>query len=117
MSLNPTDFFNLLADETRLRSLLLMRTEGELCVCELTHALEMSQPKVSRHLAALRHQKVVHTRRESNWIYYRLAPDLPGWAEQVLQAAEQAVVKTEPYTTDRERLTTAPNRLECLDTA
>jgi len=42
--LNETDtFFKMLADSTRLRSLLLMQAEGELCVCELTHALNLSQ--------------------------------------------------------------------------
>ncbi|WP_018950141.1 MULTISPECIES: metalloregulator ArsR/SmtB family transcription factor [unclassified Thioalkalivibrio] len=117
MSLNPTDLFNLLADETRLRSLLLMQAEGELCVCELTHALEMSQPKVSRHLAALRHSQVVCTRRASNWIYYRLSPELPEWAGEILKTADRAVSRTEPYTSDRGRLSTAPSRAECLDSA
>ncbi|MFO7953396.1 metalloregulator ArsR/SmtB family transcription factor [Thioalkalivibrio sp.] len=117
MSLNPTDLFNLLADETRLRALLLMQAEGEMCVCELTHALEMSQPKVSRHLAALRHYKVVSTRRASNWIYYQLSPELPGWAAEILQTADRAVATTEPYRNDRERLNTAPGRLECVESA
>ncbi|WP_024325737.1 metalloregulator ArsR/SmtB family transcription factor [Thioalkalivibrio sp. AKL19] len=117
MSLNPSDLFNLLADETRLRSLLLMQAEGELCVCELTHALEMSQPKVSRHLAALRQYQVVSTRRASNWIYYQLSPELPVWASEVLQTADRAVSRTEPYRTDRERLSTAPSRAECVDSA
>ncbi|WP_019592984.1 MULTISPECIES: metalloregulator ArsR/SmtB family transcription factor [unclassified Thioalkalivibrio] len=117
MSLKPTDLFNLLADETRLRSLLLMQAEGELCVCELTHSLEMSQPKVSRHLAALRQHKVVRTRRESNWIYYRISSDLPEWAGATLQAAERASAGAEPYAGDRSRLATAPSRAEFLDSA
>ena len=50
--LNETDsFFRMLANSTRLRCLMLMQAEGELCVCELTHALNLSQPKISRHLA------------------------------------------------------------------
>lgn len=117
MSLSPTDLFNLLADETRLRALLLMQAEGELCVCELTHALEMSQPKVSRHLAALRQYQVVSTRRESNWIYYQLSPELPGWAMEVLKTADRATFAAEPYQSDRVRLNTAPSRMECLDSA
>ncbi|WP_219013294.1 ArsR family transcriptional regulator, partial [Shewanella algae] len=43
-----TIFFKALADETRLRSLLLILQQGELCVCELTEALALSQPKISR---------------------------------------------------------------------
>ncbi|WP_018875064.1 metalloregulator ArsR/SmtB family transcription factor [Thioalkalivibrio sp. ALJ1] len=117
MPLNPTDLFNLLADQTRLRSLFLMQAEGELCVCELTHALEMSQPKVSRHLAALRQHKLVRTRRASNWIYYRLSPDLPAWASEVLQTAARPVAAAEPFTGDRKRLATAPSRVDCRETA
>ena len=62
--LNETDtFFKMLADSTRLRCLLLMQAEGELCVCELTHALNLSQPKISRHLAHLREAGVLVARR------------------------------------------------------
>ncbi|ADC72105.1 transcriptional regulator, ArsR family [Thioalkalivibrio sp. K90mix] len=90
MSLTPSVFFSLLSDDTRLRSMLLIQMECELCVCELMTALEISQPKVSRHLAALRQQDVVTTRRESNWIYYRLHPQLPEWAREVLASTAGA---------------------------
>jgi len=52
-------FFQLLSDETRLRCLLLLQKEGELCVCELVYALDIIQPKISRHLAALRDAGIV----------------------------------------------------------
>ena len=52
--MNPEQLFGLLADPTRLRSLALIQSEGEVCVCELTFALEESQPKISRHLASMR---------------------------------------------------------------
>jgi hypothetical protein len=51
---NPVQFYKCLADETRLRCLLLIEHEQELCVCELMKAIDEIQPKVSRHLAQLR---------------------------------------------------------------
>lgn len=51
--LTPT-VFKCQADYTRVRLMLLITREEELCVCELTCALDESQPKVSRHLAQLR---------------------------------------------------------------
>ena len=67
--LNETDtFFKMLADSTRLRCLLLMQAEGELCVCELTHALNLSQPKISRHLAHLREAGVLVASRNGTWM-------------------------------------------------
>lgn len=89
MMLNPTELFKALADETRTRISLLIAREGELCVCELTCALDESQPKISRHLALLRSSGLLADRRQGQWIYYRLHPQLPEWALQLLAAAEQ----------------------------
>jgi ArsR family transcriptional regulator len=46
----PLELFKALSDITRLQCILLIQQEQELCVCELMAALELSQPKVSRHL-------------------------------------------------------------------
>lgn len=88
--LDPLIFYKSLADETRLKSLLLIQREGELCVCELMVALNEAQPKVSRHLALLRQDNILLDRRQGQWIYYRLNPLLPEWAKNVLaQTAEE----------------------------
>lgn len=85
MNTNPVAFFKCLADETRLKILLLVASEGELCVCELTEALTFSQPKISRHLAQLRDCELLDHRREGQWVYYRLHDNLPLWAQEVIQ--------------------------------
>ncbi len=85
--MHPVEFFKCLADETRLRSVLLIEREGELCVCELMAALEESQPKVSRHLAQLRRCGLLLARRQGQWVFYRLSPDLPRWAVRVIATA------------------------------
>jgi ArsR family transcriptional regulator len=110
MKIQPNQFFRLLSDETRLRSLLLMQQEGELCVCEITHALGLIQPKVSRHLAALRDAEVVMDRRQGQWIYYRLHPDLPAWAHQVIHAAVTGMMNQPPFKHDSAALAQMPNR-------
>ncbi|KAF0866806.1 metalloregulator ArsR/SmtB family transcription factor [Pseudomonas sp. LD120] len=88
--LNPAELFKALADETRTRIALLMTREGELCVCELTVALDLSQPKISRHLALLRGCGLLLDRRQGQWIYYRLHPELPNWISELLQSTSQA---------------------------
>ena len=82
--MNPLTFYKCLADDTRLKSLLLIQQEDELCVCELMKALNESQPKISRHLAQLRQQGILVDRREGQWVYYRLNPSLPEWAVDVI---------------------------------
>ncbi len=88
-TLAPLTFFKLLADETRLASLLLIAQQGELCVCELASALQLSQPKISRHLAMLRKSQLVLDRRQGQWIFYRLTPTLPAWARHSIELTLQ----------------------------
>jgi ArsR family transcriptional regulator len=102
--------FQLLSDSTRLRCTVLLRQEGELCVCELVHALGVIQPKVSRHLAALRDAGVVTDRRDGQWIYYRINPDLPVWAREVIEAAVEAGRAGPPFAGDRAALSGMPDR-------
>lgn len=62
--LNSTTVFKCLADDTRVRLMLLMTREKELCVYELTCALDESQPRISRHLAQLRTSGLLSDRRQ-----------------------------------------------------
>ena len=64
--------FKALADETRLRILSLLLSEGELCVCDLIAALQLPQSTVSRHLAYLRKTGWVNDRRCGVWMYYSI---------------------------------------------
>ena len=82
--MDPVSFYKCLAEPTRLQCLLLIEQLGELCVCELTTATDLSQPKVSRHLAQLRECGLLHSSKRGQWVFYRLAPTLPDWAKQVL---------------------------------
>ena len=100
MTMDPETLFKALADTTRLRMLMLLAIEGELCVCELTHALGEIQPKISRHLAQLRESGMVLDRRQGQWIYYRLNPDLPAWAREVLAATAEGATMRAPFDQD-----------------
>lgn len=82
--MNPVQFYKCLSDETRLRLLLLIEHEQELCVCELTEAIDEIQPKVSRHRAQLRTCELLVDRRQGQWVFYRINPALPDWAKSVL---------------------------------
>jgi ArsR family transcriptional regulator, arsenate/arsenite/antimonite-responsive transcriptional repressor len=84
-SMTPDQLCKTLADETRTRITLLVTREKELCVCELTCALDVSQPKISRHLALLRESGLLADRRKGQWVYYRLHPDLPNWVIKTLK--------------------------------
>ena len=110
MQLTADQFFKSLGDLTRLRMLVLLSREDELCVCELTHALGEIQPKVSRHLAQLREIGLVLDRRQGQWIYYRLNPKVPAWAREVLTTTSGSVRTQAPFKQDLQTLKDMPNR-------
>lgn len=87
--MDPLLFYKNLADDTRLRSLLLILHEQELCVCELMQCLDLSQPKVSRHLAQLRKAGLLIDNRQGQWVFYQINPVLPAWALTVLTQTAQ----------------------------
>ena len=108
--LTPIQLFKCLSDETRLALVLLIHAEGELCVCEMTHALEVSQPKISRHLAQLRDCGLLLDRRQGQWVYYRLVSGLPGWVMSTLDSAGEGAASQ--LGTLRKRLASMGNRPE-----
>ena len=108
--MTPPDFFAALANDTRLRPLILLSRQPELCVCELTHALGLSQPHISRHLAQLREAGLVADRREGVWVYYRINRELPVWALQVLEQTDRGVASGAPFRDDAAALAEMPNR-------
>lgn len=83
-NMNQTDFFKCLSDATRLDILKLVMAKQNVCVCELTEQLQLSQPKISRHLALLRNLSILLDQRQGQWVYYRMNPNLPEWANDVL---------------------------------
>ena len=98
--LTPEDFTKALSDPTRLRVLMLLTQEKELCVCQLTEALEMVQPKISRHLAVLREKKILLDQRKGLWIFYSLHPKLPTWAYKTLLELSSGCLNNQPYVND-----------------
>lgn len=76
--------FRALADPTRLRLLNLI-ADREICVCYFVEILQLSQPKISRHLAYLRKAGIASARREGKWMHYRLIIPKDGVAARILR--------------------------------
>lgn len=110
--MKPETFFSILSDPTRLRALMLIRAEGEVCVCELTFTLSESQPKISRHLALMREAGIVESRREGTWMHYRINPLLPNWAKEVVRHVFDQLTELSPYIDDKKQLAQMNNRPE-----
>jgi ArsR family transcriptional regulator, arsenate/arsenite/antimonite-responsive transcriptional repressor len=70
--------FKALGDPVRLQlmSMIASAPGGEICVCDLTPAFELSGPTISHHLKTLREAGLVHAERRASWVYYRAKPAL-----------------------------------------
>lgn len=68
--------FKALADPVRLRLLSLITSAGgEVCVCDLTTAFDLTQPTISHHLKVLREAGLVGSQRRGTWVYYWARPE------------------------------------------
>lgn len=71
--------FKALGDPVRLRLLSMIASAsesgGEVCVCELTPAFDLSQPTISHHLKLLRQAGLIDCERRGTWVYYWVLPD------------------------------------------
>ena len=63
-----------LADESRVRILLALEP-GELCVCQIVELLQLAPSTVSKHMSILKQARLVDSRKEGRWMFYRLADD------------------------------------------
>ena len=115
--LTPRRLALALADDSRRAILVLLAAEGPLCVCELLHALEAPQPRVSQHLARLRADDAVAVRRIANRNYYRLADDLEAWAGAVLDGYRAGLEAGGELDRLQARLATMPDRPPRLEAA
>ncbi|MEV7332167.1 metalloregulator ArsR/SmtB family transcription factor [Micromonospora sp. NPDC093244] len=68
--------FKALGDPVRLQlmSMIASAEGGEICVCDLTPAFDLTGPTISHHLRTLRAAGLVDAERRGTWVYYRARP-------------------------------------------
>ncbi|MFJ4278443.1 ArsR/SmtB family transcription factor [Streptomyces massasporeus] len=96
----PAKLFKALGDPVRLRllSMIASRSGGEVCVCDLTPAFELSQPTISHHLKLLRQAGLIDCERRGTWVYYWVLPGTLDRLSAFLATARTADVDVEAET-------------------
>ena len=93
-----------LADENRVRALLALG-EGELCVCQIVELLRLAPSTVSKHMAILKQARLVDSRKDGRWMYYRLAgKDTPIEARKMAAVVSDLLSDTAIARKDAKRL-------------
>lgn len=96
--------FKALSDPIRLRIVLLLQSEGELCVCDLMAVLKLPQSTVSRHLAYLRKSCWVDVRREGVWMHYQLSKKSCQMCLDLLEIIRSHMIELPEAISDRDAL-------------
>jgi ArsR family transcriptional regulator, arsenate/arsenite/antimonite-responsive transcriptional repressor len=104
--------FKALGDDVRLRIVALL-SHGELCVCHIQEALELTQSNASRHLGILRAADVVEADRRDKWVYYRLAEQEDSGCARQLKGLVSAFAKKDILRRDVEKLLRAKGPTAC----
>lgn len=81
--------FKALADPARLMIVSMLANADEVCVCDLTEPLGLSQPTVSHHIKQLREAGFITSERRGKWIYHRLAPERLDAVRQAIAIPER----------------------------
>ena len=92
-----------LADETRLRILMLLR-EKELFVCQLMAITGLSQSLVSRSLSLLEREGLLDSRRQGKHVFYCLKKELPLLGRGVMDGLAGQRKKSPLFIRDRDNL-------------
>jgi ArsR family transcriptional regulator, arsenate/arsenite/antimonite-responsive transcriptional repressor len=90
-----------LADGNRMRVVVALLDHDELCVCQITELLRITMATVSRHMSILHKARLVQSRKEGRWVYYRLGGSFPS---QVNSWLREAVRDTVEIKADRQKL-------------
>ena len=93
-----------LADEQRVRVLMALQ-RGELCVCQVVELLGLATSTVSKHMSILKQARLVESRKDGRWMYYRLADDnAPEVVRQAMAWAAVSLAGDPQVLRDRQRL-------------
>ena len=96
--------FKALSDETRLRILNIL-LERECCVCEVMQALDISQTRASRNLAALYDAGFLKLRKDGLWSLYSIDKDgMKDYLNDLVRAVTKTLEGNKAVELDRERL-------------
>jgi ArsR family transcriptional regulator len=101
ITIQSSDIFQALADETRLRIVyLLATTDEEACLCELVDSLSEPAYKLSRHLKILRQAGLLSSYKDGRWVYHRLART-ESYLEKLFETVRDLPDPDQVYAADR----------------
>lgn len=92
-----------LSDKNRMRLVAILTRYDELCGCQLTELLKVTNATVSRHLSLLVQSGVLESRKEGRWVYYSLVKNSPR-NKQLLEFLESELKNSKQFISDQKEM-------------
>jgi ArsR family transcriptional regulator len=95
-----TKVLKALADESRIRIVVLLKERNGLCVCEITQVIGLSQPTISSHLKKLQDAEIITYSKDGLWVNYTLDENMEKEVKQLLGVLAQILSEDERIKSD-----------------
>ena len=95
-----TKILKALADESRVRILVLLKERNGLCVCEITEIIGLSQPTISSHLKRLQDAEIITYSKDGLWVKYKLEENIEKEVMQLLDLLLQILSEDKSIKSD-----------------
>lgn len=92
-----------LSEEKRLRILMALRNR-ELCSCQISEILALTDSTVSTHMGILKRAGLVESRKEGRWVYYRLPHQASPEAAMALNWVHTSLINSTMVKKDEKKL-------------
>ncbi len=114
MNLNKlTKIIKALADENRLRIVSLLNTKKNICVCEITKVIGLSQPTISSHLKKLQDAEIINYSKDGSWVNYNLDENMEENLKQILDIVCKIITDDKKIKSDIQTLSKVDRNIIC----
>jgi len=93
------NIFKAISEESRLRIMFLIHTNGKMCISDIEHILDFTQSKTSRHITYLKNCGLLSTKKKDQWVYYFIKEEYLGIISQIFSFMEKDAVITKDQNT------------------
>ena len=105
-----------LADKNRLRIVYLLNEKQDLCVCEITDIIGLSQPTISSHLRLLENAGLIESYKDGLWVNYNINSQAGLFSRKLVEIICKDLKKDKQAISDLKELKSIDRDIICCRT-
>ncbi len=110
---NMEKIIKALADERRIRIIYLLKTKKDLCVCEITNIIGLSQSTISSHLKVLENAGLIESHKDGLWVNYNINSQLCFFSSEFIEIIYKDLKKDKQIVSDLKKLKNINRNMIC----